>query len=137
MIIVLGVAVVRRGIEITILAPISLQLRVGQTLRLRYHYDLREASRERETYRFLLDSRWGRRHPPAILRHVEDRPGTTEAEAGALEQMYRFDRPGHFVVEFEVAAELIRSHWRTGEVHHWEDRTSSGRIRIDVQGRGG
>lgn len=110
----------------------SLTLPRGSYVSIRFPYRFRERSEDKDHWRFFLDCRMGKDHPPSLVMQKTDTPGATDAADGVLQRTFLLKKPGTSSIEFELGAEFVRSDWRTAEIRHWEQRISHGILHVDV-----
>ncbi len=114
-------------------APRSIRIRSGQSLILRFDYQLRKDSRERENYRFTLRSELDGQ--PAVPAHAQwgDRWGYPDDIHGHIEHRHEAPtQPGEHLLHYEVLTEYQVSGWSGAELVSVQEESHEGIIRIII-----
>jgi hypothetical protein len=130
--VVLAKARVRDDAQIEVLAPQTIHVQPKQRVHVKFIFSVEETSRDRDNWRFFLESKIGdaQRAP----QHVElkDHWGVRDDGWGTLHQEYSFDLPGRYEGTFEVIAENRRQPWRSSTQVHSSRCIQTGSVQIVV-----
>lgn len=121
-------------VEMEVEDPGGLEVKAGSELLLKFPYKLKENSREREEYRFLLRTRVdGQETAPASLARWGDQWGWPDEVWGTIQQRIPLEAPGEHVVDFEVLAEYIVAPWGSTAADVCEREEATGRLVVTVR----
>jgi hypothetical protein len=132
-------AMIRQTVSITPLEVHPVNLKVGETLRIRVKYHFEEALKEKEEYIFTLKCESSRNftaeaasHPPPITLRFGDKWGRNDKGEGVLEQPFKFDKVGEYAVRFEVDVEYLATPWGDARVVSDQRKSRGGTLRVHV-----
>lgn len=122
-----------KGNALIELQPIGdVQVKAKQPIQVKYLYRLEEVSKDREHWRFALESKIGAQTRAPSHANWEDRWGRNDSLWGVLQQEFVFDKPGTYEGSFKVDAQYSESDWGSKAVKKQNEKTAQGRFKIKV-----
>lgn len=132
-------ATVKGKTELVLAKVAPVVLRPGQTLEIRYNYELDESSKEKEQWIFTMSSKVAAvsaEISPLVAEPLTvqwgDRWGLPDSAAGAMQQKYNIPKPGEYKADFEVGAEYVKVAWGSHVVDQREQKKAKGTFQIRV-----
>lgn len=132
-------ATIKGKTELVLAKVAPVVLRPGQTLEIRYNYELDESSKEKEQWIFTMNSKVSSLSSevgPLVAEPLTvqwgDRWGLPDSAAGAMQQKYNIPKAGEYKAEFEVGAEYVKVGWGGHVVDQRNQKKAKGTFQIRV-----